>query len=996
MMRIIPPPPPILKRGGARLFSVAVLLALGLTAMSLTIAVGDDRVAEAQQITTIQVTPDNFSTYFDIDSTTEVATLNSAYASDHTLVLGPGIYRNSILVENASNLVIRGANNADSAQPATLQANRIIEDARGSGNGAIFQVRSSSNVTVDNLLFDYQCLFDASPRTALYGLFYQDTSGTISNNFMENYWYAFGTDENGRRIPNPCGDLTRGLGDILLGIPTSLNHASFRAIRVDMTSSHVPDIDANGKVTNLLPIRIAGNKISRVDRLGIGIYGYFDATIEDNTIHDANTVMQITGGADAKVLNNHISYTTVALIYAPHWFVRNSPDGETVNAEIEVRGNVIDGASGGAIQLGFAWARADDGTTVHTNAKIIGNHFLNLRQDRTASVGSSVGISVYSEHKEDERIRAEVIGNTFEQRSSDSDNDPTGIYGSSAYLASATDSSTWFDLRVHYNAFIGFQERDGRGVWITNKEGTTTFPVGNARVHASHNYWGPELRIPSDFIQDNVGQPDVAGIISDLHLIDLELAGHEGPYGTGARTVPSELPEIVRFTASTGSLTVVEGQTASFDVALESVPSRDVLINLIANNPDISISPSSITFTPDDWDTPRTVSISGRVDHDIESGMAIVGALISDVDYPGGYAALVDVRIQDLGLQAHHRINRLAPSISKVTVRGGDTIRLGVVPYGRQNIADDALIDGKTGVIWTVDEGSGRFAEADPSLDIDTFANDRVVEFTAPESPGTYTIHATLASCGDSTGEDCRASFTVVVRRSSPAPEPTVAPTNPSGDIPSILVGDDGAQYEVFTPEEGGSFVGEDFSIVIPPAAVSNGEFIGVRIAEAGPASNVGMTLHRYTLGGNRYSILALDQSSAEVSSYILDSPGELCLPMPVEFRGNIRDIALVAIHPDDTLTILSARLKIGGPSLRVCGSLSELPATVSVGTAGSPAALPTAMPEQPDSEQLPETGGYVPDVAFWTMLLIFIMGLITVGSSFRFAVSLRQRSGRR
>ena len=462
-----------------------MLFALALTAVLFTIAVSDDQIAEAQQTTTIQVTPDNFGTYFDIDSTTEVATLDSAYASDHALIFGPGIYRNSILVENASNLTIKGANPVDSSRPTTLQANKIIEDARGLGNGAIFAVKASSDVTIDNLVFDYQCLLDESPRTALYGLFFEDTSGTISNNIMENYWYAFGRDENGNRLPNPCPDLTRGLG--LLG--TAIGRASFRAVRVDMTDSHVPNIDTGGKVTNLLPIQITGNRIRNGDRLGIGIYGYFDVTISDNTFRDLNTTIQITGGADATVSNNHITYTTVALLYAPHWFVRNSPDGETINAEIEVRGNVIDGASGGAIQLGFAWASANDGTTVHTDAKVIGNHFLNLRQDRTPSVGNSVGISVYSDHNEGEEIRAEVVGNTFEQRSTDSDDDPTGIYGSSAYFAGAS-SSTWFDLRVHYNAFIGFQERDGIGAWITNKEGADTFAVANARVHASHNYWG--------------------------------------------------------------------------------------------------------------------------------------------------------------------------------------------------------------------------------------------------------------------------------------------------------------------------------------------------------------------------------------------------------------------------------------------------------------------------------------------------------------------------
>ncbi len=974
-----------------------MLFALALTAVLFTIAVSDDQIAEAQQTTTIQITPDNFGTYFDIDSTTEVATLDSAYASDHALIFGPGIYRNSILVENASNLTIKGANPVDSSRPTTLQANKIIEDARGSGNGAIFAVKASSDVTIDNLVFDYQCLLDASPRTALYGLFFEDTSGTISNNIMENYWYAFGgRDESGNRLTNPCPDLTRGLGDFP---GFTFGRASFRVIRVSMTDSHVPNIDTGGKVTNLLPIQITGNRIRNGDRLGIGIYGYFDVTISDNIFHDLNTTIQITGGADATVSNNHITYTTAALIYAPHWFVPNSPDGETINAEIEVRGNVIDGASGGAIQLGFAWASANDGTTVHTDAKVIGNHFLNLRQDRTPSVGNSLGISVYSDHNEGEQIRAEVVGNTFEQRSTDSDDDPTGIYGSSAYFAGAS-SSTWFDLRVHYNAFIGFQERDGIGAWITNKEGADTFAVANARVHASHNYWGPELRLPADFTQDDVDQPQIAGITSDPYLVDSELAGytgpdrelagHTGPYGTGTRTVPSELPEIVRFTVSPTSLAVSEGQSTSFEVALESAPSRDLPITLTTNNADISISPSSVTFTPDDWNTPRTVSVNARVDHDLEGGTAIIGALISDAVYMGGYSALADVRINDLGIQAHHRINRLAPSISKVTVRGGDTIRLGVVPYGRQDIVDNDLIDGKTSVIWTLEDGLGSFAEADSSLDTDALANDRVVELTAPESPGTYTIHATLASCGDATGEDCRASFTVAVLRSSPASEPTVSPTNPAGEIPSILVGDNGEQYEVFTPVDGGNFTDGIVTLIAGSGAVPNGEIVGLRVDDVGAASNAGMMHQRYTLAGNLYNISALDVSGAPVSNYQLNSSVEFCAPLADSLRANISDVATLAMNADGSLTVLSTLIRISGDGVLGCANVSTVPVMVALGTSGSPAAIPTATPE-PIPEP-PATGGYSPGGSIGFMLLLFITGLITVGSGFRFALLRRHR----
>ncbi len=1193
-----PPPPRFLRR----LTSTAIA-AVGALVLAFLVHIGDaGEVAEAQASQTVQVTPTNFSTYFDIDSTTEVATLNSAYDSDHTLVFAAGVYRNAIQINNATNLTIRGANPADSDRAATIQANKIIESARGSGNGAIFAVKTSSNVTIDNLNFDYQCLFDAAPRTALYGLFFQDTSGTISNNVMENYRYVFGRDENGNAIPNPC------LGTRGVGIP-AVSAASFRAIRIDMTASHVPNIDSFGKVTNLLPIRVTGNKISRVGRSGINVYGYFDAKIDNNVLHDINTAIQITGGADATVSSNRLSNVTVGVIYAPHWYVRNSPDGETINAEIEIRENVFEEVSGGAIQLGFAYATRVDGTTIHTKAKIVGNHILNLRQDNNPAVGNSIGISVYSNHDaEGEQIRADIIGNTFEQRSADSDNDPIGIYASSAYLAPSS-TSTWFDLRVHYNEFLGFQERTGVGVWITNIDVyggvTTTFPVANARVHASNNYWGPQLRLPKDFIQDRIEPPETDRITYKPYLITRDLTGHTGPYGQRDNRDTPQLPVLPGFTVAPASLTVVEGQTGNFDVALDAAPVRDLRVTFTADNSDISFSPSSVTFTSSDWDTPRTVSISAALDRDLESETAVIGALVNDGVYMDGYAPLMDVQIYDAGIQAHHRINRLVPEPSDVTVRAGDSVRLGVVPYGSRDIADNALIDGQADVVWTV-EGGGGFREAVASLDSDNAPDDRVILFTAPDSPGTYTIHATLASCGADTAEDCRATFTVNVlpgvtvspasltvvegqtgnfdvaldaaperdlrvtftadnsdisfspssvtftssdwdtprtvsigaaldrdlesetavigtllndgvymdgyaplmdvqiydagiqayhrinrlvpeisevtvragdsirlgvvpygrqdiadnalidgtavvvwtaegggfreavasldsdnapddrvilftapdapgiytihatlascgadtsadcratftvnvrRPSAPALEPTVAPTNPVGDIPNILVDADGGQYEVFTPVEGGNFADGAVTLTAGSGAVPNGEIVGLRVDESGAASNAGMTHQRYTLAGDAYTISAVDESGASVSSYRLASAIGFCAPLPDALRSNISDVAMLVRNADGSLTVLATSLRISGDGVRACAKISSVPAAVAVGAAGVPAAIPTPTPEP--TPEPPDAGGAAPSSGAW-MWLFLLVGVAATSAGL--AIAARRR----
>ena len=234
----------------------------------------------------------------------------------------------------------------------------------------------------------------------------------------------------------------------------------------------------------------------------------------------------------------------------------------------------------------------------------------------------------------------------------------------------------------------------------------------------------------------------------------------------------------------------------------------------------------------------------------------------------------------------------------------------------------------------------------------DDLGSDREADYTASSSPGKYLITASLGGgeCQPAPGADrddaCSAEFDVTVRRPSADGPEQEAPANPPGTIPGILADSDGNQYEVFTPVEGGTFTGEGYSLTVGAGAVPNGEFLGIRMSDEGAASNLGMTHQRYTLGGNMYAISAVDSSQATISSYVLDDPAMACVPLPDELRSNISDLALVAINSDGSLTILAAQVRIRSAGNIVCGALSNLPASVAVGSSGAPAAIPTPTPE--------------------------------------------------
>jgi hypothetical protein len=74
-------------------------------------------------------------------------------------------------------------------------------------------------------------------------------------------------------------------------------------------------------------------------------------------------------------------------------------------------------------------------------------------------------------------------------------------------------------------------------------------------------------------------------------------------------------------------LTVTEGSSAGFTVNLAFQPSINVTVNatrLSGGDSDLTVSPGSLTFTPTNWSTPQTVTVSAAPDSDTSAGTAVI------------------------------------------------------------------------------------------------------------------------------------------------------------------------------------------------------------------------------------------------------------------------------------------------------------------------------------------------------------------------------------
>ncbi len=233
--------------------------------------------------------------------------------------------------------------------------------------------------------------------------------------------------------------------------------------------------------------------------------------------------------------------------------------------------------------------------------------------------------------------------------------------------------------------------------------------------------------------------------------------------------------------------------------------------------------------------------------------------------------------------------------------------------------------------------------------------------------------------------------FFAVVLIYAPANAADPAPVNPRGPIPAVLSDSNGNTYEVFTPEEGGAIAGEDYSFTAMPGDVPSAYIVGVRMSKGSEASNAGMTHHRYTLGGNYYTIDAVDENGKTPSpAFRFRNPPVACVPTPSHSLANIDSLALIATDSEGlTQTVLNSDTRVGSASLRVCANIGTVPITLAVGLEGAPQPLPPTPEVVVKIVELPVTGGSAPSRKLVALLLI--LGLAILAGGVKYARSFRR-----
>ena len=99
---------------------------------------------------------------------------------------------------------------------------------------------------------------------------------------------------------------------------------------------------------------------------------------------------------------------------------------------------------------------------------------------------------------------------------------------------------------------------------------------------------------------------------------------------------------------SATALTMPEGESRTYTVVLSSQPAGPVTVTPLASgSPDVTLSPSALTFTAESWNAAQTVTVSAAQDADAEDDAATISHAVSGVDYASVTAGDVAVTVSD-------------------------------------------------------------------------------------------------------------------------------------------------------------------------------------------------------------------------------------------------------------------------------------------------------------------------------------------------------------
>ena len=222
---------------------------------------------------------------------------------------------------------------------------------------------------------------------------------------------------------------------------------------------------------------------------------------------------------------------------------------------------------------------------------------------------------------------------------SNADNDTAGVSSGAGLVTTEAGGTASFSvvLSSRPTAAVTFAVYSGDPTEGNVSISTLTFTPANWNTAQSVTVSGVD-----DFVDD--GDITYAIFLAPASSVDPRYNGLD-PADVSVTNVDDDTAGIT-VTPTSGLVVTEAGGSATFTVSLTSQPTADVTINLSSSDAgEGGVNPSSLTFTPANWNIARTVTVAGvddfEDDGDITFTIIAAPAVSPDSSYQGRIAAAV-------------------------------------------------------------------------------------------------------------------------------------------------------------------------------------------------------------------------------------------------------------------------------------------------------------------------------------------------------------------
>ncbi len=361
------------------------------------------------------------------------------------------------------------------------------------------------------------------------------------------------------------------------------------------------------------------------------------------------------------------------------------------------------------------------------------------------------------------------------------DDDDPGI------TVSPTTGLTTSELGASASFTVVLRSEPTADVTITVTGDATEGEVSPATLTFSANNWNEPQGVTVTGIDDHVADGNVTyTLLTDVSSGDSDYNDYQLPALT-VTNVDDDDPGIT-VTPTTGLTTSELGDSASFTVVLRSEPTADVTITVTGDATEGEVSPTTLTFSANNWNEPQGVTVTGVDDHVADGNVTYT--LLTDVS--SGDSDYNDYQLPALTVT---NVDDDEPGITVTPTTGLTTSEAGDSAYFTVVLKSEPTAD--VTITVTCDATEGEVSPTTLTFSANNWNEPQGVTVTGvddhvADGNVTYTL-LTDVSSGDSDYNDYQLPALTVTNVDDDEPGITVTPTtglstSETGDSASFTV----------------------------------------------------------------------------------------------------------------------------------------------------------------------------------------------------------------